>query len=70
MNQELRLVIEISGGVLQEVYNNVNDLEITVVDWDNINDGGDAYKIHALGLKRMPEETAHEADNATYEKHD
>jgi hypothetical protein len=55
------IVIEIRGGLVQEVYDNVNDLRVVVVDWDNINgpdaDGDGAEVFDAVGLKRMPDET-------------
>jgi hypothetical protein len=56
-----KIVIEIRGGLVEEVYTDCN-AEIVIVDWDNIEQGDGAAQIPGLGLKRMSEETAKEAD--------
>lgn len=60
-----KIIIEVRGGIVQEVYTDCN-AEIILVDWDNIEgsdcDGKGAEYLSGLGLKRMPDETAKEVD--------
>lgn len=48
-----KIVIEVRGGVLTTVYSENDDLDITVVDWDNI-EGGDK-PIHSFPYSSFAE---------------
>lgn len=37
------IVIEVSGGVVQEVYGDIEDLRIVLLDWDAGESPGDAF---------------------------
>jgi len=37
------LVIEVSGGVVQEIYTDAKDLRVIKIDWDAGESPGDAY---------------------------
>jgi len=39
--QKPKIVIHVSGGLVQDVYSDKADIEVIVVDEDNIHDGGD-----------------------------
>lgn len=59
-----KVVIEINNGLFTNAYTDVNDLEVIIVDWDNINyQGASAEIMCPLGLKRLPEETIKEIEN-------
>jgi hypothetical protein len=34
-----KILIDVQGGVVQAVFSNNPDVEITLIDWDNIKDG-------------------------------
>lgn len=51
-----KLVIECSGGVVTAVYSN-RDVDITLVDWDDIDEGDQPVDLGALPLVAMPAET-------------
>ena len=61
-----RVVIEITGGCVSDIYTDLNDVEFVVVDWDNIKNG-DAEgreRPYALGLKRMSGDLRDEVEQA------
>ena len=37
---EGRIVIQVSGGIVQSVSTNIENLDCRVIDWDDINDAG------------------------------
>jgi hypothetical protein len=54
------LIIEVSGGVVQEVYSDAKDLRVILVDWDAGESPGDAcaggdFATQPVG--KLPEET-------------
>lgn len=54
------IVIEVSGGVVQEVYTNATDLRVVLVDWDQGESPGDKYssgQFRPQALSSMPKET-------------
>lgn len=51
------VVIEVRGGVVQAVYTNTKKLTVTLVDWDNIREGGGAEKVVCEPFKNMDDET-------------
>jgi len=51
-----KIVIECSGGVVTSVYSN-SDVEITLLDWDEVEEGGEAEHIPAVSLDNLPSET-------------
>jgi hypothetical protein len=54
------LIIEVSGGVVQEVYTNAKNLRVIKIDWDAGESPGDEYQVGDLSLQEMlhlPEET-------------
>lgn len=54
------IIIEVSGGVVQEVYSDKADIRIILVDWDNGESPGDNYaagKLSPQPLSAMPSET-------------
>ena len=53
-----KLVIECSGGVVTAVYSN-KDVEVTLVDWDDLNEGDKPYEIPVSSLQALPDETRH-----------
>ena len=58
----MKIVIEVNGGVVQEVYSDSPDCtEYILVDWDNIKDiGADNYQASSqtpLPFSAIPEET-------------
>ena len=53
-----RIVIEVSGGVVQAVYGKKSRLQVVLVDWDNMKAGGrSAVKYPVTVAKKMPLET-------------
>lgn len=60
-----KLVIEVRGGLVQEIYYDDNDLEIVVVDWDNKDGGAVTEPWVSTFLSRMPDETAKEVEGLT-----
>lgn len=52
-----RIVIEISGGNLQAVYTDAA-VEVVLVDWDNIKQGGTGVRVAHEPLRRVPDDTA------------
>jgi hypothetical protein len=57
----MKIVVEVSGGVVQEVYSDSPDIEYVLVDWDDIKDvGPDNYQCSpqtCLPFSALPEET-------------
>ena len=53
-----KLVIECSGGVVTAVYSN-KDVEVTLVDWDDLNEGDKPHEIPVTSLLELPDETRH-----------
>ena len=58
----MKIVVEVSGGVVQEVYSDSPDrIEYILVDWDDIKDiGADNYQSSSqtcLPFSALPEET-------------
>jgi hypothetical protein len=57
----MKIVVEVSGGVVQEVYSDSPDSEYVLVDWDDIKDvGPDNYQCSpqtCLPFSALPEET-------------
>jgi hypothetical protein len=54
------IIIEVSGGVVQEVYSDATDLHVVKVDWDAGDSPGDKYCVGQLIVQPMlvvPEET-------------
>ena len=42
----MKIVIEVSGGVVQEVYSDSHNIEYILIDWDDIKDiGADNYHL-------------------------
>jgi len=37
----IKILIDVQGGLVQEVFSNNPDVEISLIDWDNIKEGGD-----------------------------
>jgi hypothetical protein len=55
------LIIEVSGGVVQEVYSDVPDLRVIKIDWDAGESPGDEFTGGALpvqSLDQLPESTS------------
>ena len=56
-----RLFIEISGGVVQQVYSDVVDLQVMKIDWDVTDDPGEEVQVNVFStvpVRLMPAETA------------
>lgn len=52
------VIVEINGGVLAEVYTDNPDLiKVTLVDWDNIEEGDRAVEFGACRISDMPRST-------------
>lgn len=52
------IVIEIRGGVVVEIYSDLPDVNLILVDWDNIQEGVDpSCWGAAVSLSLMPEDT-------------
>lgn len=54
------VVIEVSGGVVQEVYSDNKDLRVIKIDWDAGESPGDAFcggPLFVQSVSAMPEET-------------
>lgn len=49
----VKLVVEVSGGVVQAVYSTHHDVEVRVVDHDNIKDGGGDPELAAEDLEAL-----------------
>ncbi len=43
------VVVESRGGVIVATYSNIDDLQIVVVDWDEVEAGGEAGKTVSVG---------------------
>ena len=55
------LIIEVSGGVVQEVYSDAPNLRVIKIDWDAGESPGDECNVGKLpvqGLSNLPETTA------------
>ncbi len=56
----LTVIVEVSGGVIQEVYSDIEGLRVIKVDWDVGESPGDEVEAGNLFVQRMsilPEET-------------
>jgi hypothetical protein len=53
----MRLVIELRGGNVVDCYSDSADVEITIVDWDNIECGGLAKGTSLTSMSQMPLDT-------------
>ena len=53
------LVIEVRGGVVQEIYTDAEDLRVVLVDWDDVDYSGEAAggDFPVQPIRSMPEET-------------
>ncbi len=54
------LIIEVSGGVIQEVYCNIEGIRVIKVDWDAGESPGDAFeagKMFVQPISALPDET-------------
>lgn len=54
----MKLIIEINGGNLVACYSDSDNLEVTLVDWDNINDGDTAGIFQVDPISQLHPETA------------
>ena len=52
-----KVVIEVRGGNVVECYSDNHELEICIIDWDNIDAGGEAAKIAVASLWEVPRDT-------------
>jgi hypothetical protein len=55
------LVIEVSGGVVQEVYTDGKNLRVVLVDWDAGESPGDKFaggRFRTLALSKLPRNNA------------
>ena len=55
------LIIEVSGGVVQEVYTNAENLRVVLVDWDAGESPGEEFtggKFPVASLAKLPPETS------------
>jgi hypothetical protein len=55
------LIIEVSGGVVQEVYTNAENLRVVLVDWDAGESPGEEFaggKLPTASLPQLPRETS------------
>ena len=55
------LVVEVSGGVVQEVYTDAKDLKVILVDWDAGESPGDKFAggmLPTAALSEIPAETS------------
>ena len=58
------IIIEVRGGVVQEVYSNAADLQVVLVDWDNGESPGEKYDggvVPKRSLDDLPNETRNAA---------
>jgi hypothetical protein len=58
------LIIEVSGGVIQEVYCDTQDIRVIKVDWDAGESPGDAFQtgqIFVQSMSILPDETRNAA---------
>ncbi len=54
------LIIEVSGGVVQEVYSDIADVRVIKIDWDAGESPGDAVqagRLHVANVVDMPSDT-------------
>jgi len=54
------IIVEVSGGVVQQVYTDANDVRIILVDWDKGDSPGDEYAggdLQPALFSDMPKET-------------
>jgi len=57
------IILEIRGGVLQEIYTDDPDQKIILVDWDNIKMGDKAhYFCDMSSIATLPKETKQEIE--------
>jgi len=55
------LIIEVSGGVVQEVYTNAENLRVVLVDWDAGDSPGEEFaggKFPTASLSQLRQETS------------
>jgi hypothetical protein len=59
------IVLDVSGGIVQEVYSTDPDVRVILVDWDNIGEGGDgATLLNVLPTRKMIDTTRKEVVGA------
>ena len=51
------LVIEVSGGVVGDVFSDDGNIQVVLIDWDNINEGDEAGAIPVRPLSDMSPES-------------
>jgi hypothetical protein len=49
-----KILIDVQGGLVQAVFSNNPDVEIALIDWDNIKQGGDTELITSNNYGTMP----------------
>jgi hypothetical protein len=65
MKKPTKIVLDVSGGCVQEVYSNNPNVEVILVDWDNIGQGGDgATLLNVLSPRKMTATTRKEVEGA------
>ena len=55
------LIVEVSGGVVQEVYTDAKNLDVILVDWDAGESPGDNFaggKLRPCTISQIPNDTA------------
>lgn len=53
------IVVEVRGGLVVEIYSDLPDVRLTLVDWDNIHEGDAPFCWgEAAPLHQMPDDTA------------
>jgi hypothetical protein len=62
------LIIEVSGGVVQEIYSDAPDLRVIKIDWDAGESPGDEFVgglLPVQALSSLPEATSHAIASVT-----
>jgi hypothetical protein len=59
-----KVVIEVNGGVVQEVYSNDPAITVVLVDWDSIRDGGKSAAVLHIApfIPALPDDTRREVE--------
>ena len=61
----VKIILDVSGGIVQEAYSTDPSVEVILVDWDNIGEGGDgATLVNVLPTKKMLDTTRKEVVGA------
>lgn len=53
----MKVILEIRGGNLAECYSDEENLEVILVDWDNLDEGGEAGPVRLKATSSLPLET-------------